>query len=497
MRTRLTNFLSGLQRRLAALDFSPLRERAPAVVTTTVALALILLSIWILREIPHRQVNELLGPSAAAADRMQRLQLENEFRKPLMQMFLGACGLIILYFAWRRLLVADQNARLIAVGHLTSCYTQAVEQLAATEGGQPNLAVRLGGIYALERIARESPRDHWTVMEVLSAYVRRHTAVPSPAPAAGPNGHEPATTAAAETTAPKTPLIDVQAILTVLGRRERGGRREPPGRALNLAGTNLEGADLSQAHLEKANFRDAHLERANLTQSCLDGADLRAAHLERANLMEASLVRAELGGAHLERANLMEARLERAYLMNAHLEDANLLDARLEGAYLILANLEAANLQATHMEGAKLMAAHLERSNLLDARLEKAELGGAHLEGAILRGAELTAANLRRAHLEGANLSQAFMERAMLMAAHLERATLCEANLEGAYLYEAHFEGADLSDACLERASGLTVEQVKAAHNWASARFDPEFRQKLDQDDTSHPAPAASHRAGA
>ena len=494
MRAYLRNLLAGVQRRWDALDFSPLRERASTLAGAALVVVLAAAAIWVLREIPRREVNALLG-SAGAGSAMQRLALENEFRKPLIQLFWGACGLIVLYFAWRRVRAADQNTRLIAAGHIAGCYTQAVAQLAAAEGGQPNLEVRLGGIYALEGIARESARDHWTVMEVLSAYVRRHAPALPPGQAAGANGHEPAPPAAAETTPPKTPGIDIQAILTVLGRRDRKARREPPDRSLNLAGTDLEGADFSQARLEKANLRDARLERANFTQACLDGADLRGAHLERANLMEASLQRAELGGAHLERANLMEARLERAYLMKAHLEDANLMDARLEGAYFILANFEGANLQATHLEGAKLMAAHLERAILVDARLEKAELGGAHLEGAVLRGADLSAANLRRAHLEGANLTQAYLERAILMAAHLERATLAEANLEGAYLYEAHFDGADLREARLERASGLTVEQVKAAQNWASARYDPEFRQMLDQDETPPPAAAESDPA--
>src|SRR3982751_6161439 len=41
-----------------------------------------------------------------------------------------------------------------------------------TKGGGPNLEVRLGAIYALERIPRDSERDHWPIMEVLCAYVR-------------------------------------------------------------------------------------------------------------------------------------------------------------------------------------------------------------------------------------------------------------------------------------------------------------------------------------
>jgi hypothetical protein len=47
---------------------------------------------------------------------------------------------------------------------------------------------------------------------------------------------------------------------------------------------------------------------------------------------------------------------------------------------------------------------------------------------------------------------------------------------------------------CAKRASS---GQVKAAQNWDSARYDPEFRQMLDQDETPHDTPAATNRAGA
>jgi hypothetical protein len=55
-------------------------------------------------------------------------------------------------------------------GHITERYTKAIEQL-----GQQKLAMRLGGIYALERIAKDSERDHPTVVEVLSAFVREES----------------------------------------------------------------------------------------------------------------------------------------------------------------------------------------------------------------------------------------------------------------------------------------------------------------------------------
>ncbi len=63
---------------------------------------------------------------------------------------------------------------------MTDRYTKAIEQL-----GSDKLDVRIGGIYALERIARDSAKDHPTVMEVLTAFIREHSREPWPPPDAG------------------------------------------------------------------------------------------------------------------------------------------------------------------------------------------------------------------------------------------------------------------------------------------------------------------------
>jgi hypothetical protein len=68
------------------------------------------------------------------------------------------------------LYIANRTYRLTQQGQITDRYTRAVEQL-----GSDKLDVRLGGIYALERIAKDSERDHPTVVEVLSAFVREHS----------------------------------------------------------------------------------------------------------------------------------------------------------------------------------------------------------------------------------------------------------------------------------------------------------------------------------
>ena len=64
-------------------------------------------------------------------------------------------------FAAGALLFTARNFALSREGQVTDRYTKAIEQL-----GSDKLDVRIGGIYALERIARDSARDHPTVMEV-------------------------------------------------------------------------------------------------------------------------------------------------------------------------------------------------------------------------------------------------------------------------------------------------------------------------------------------
>jgi hypothetical protein len=121
-----------------------------------------------------------------------------------------------------------RTVELTEQGQVTDRYTKAIEQL-----GSDKLDIRIGAIYALERITRDSPRDHPTVMEVLAAFVREHSREqwPRPEPDAGLPEHK---------TRP-----DVQAAITVIGRRDSTHDR---GR-INLAGANLAGADLTDANL--------------------------------------------------------------------------------------------------------------------------------------------------------------------------------------------------------------------------------------------------------
>jgi hypothetical protein len=119
------------------------------------AAAAIILAVWKLPSLLYGDVSRA-SPDA-------RLQAASGFRTAFVA---GLAGLAAL----GSLAMATRTYRLTQQGQITDRYTKAIEQL-----GSDKLDVRLGGVYALERIARDSERDHATVVEVLIAFVRAHS----------------------------------------------------------------------------------------------------------------------------------------------------------------------------------------------------------------------------------------------------------------------------------------------------------------------------------
>jgi pentapeptide repeat protein len=191
-------------------------------------------------------------------------------------------------------------------GHVTDRYTKAIEQL-----GSQELDVRVGGIYALERVARDSKRDHPTVMEVLSAFIRVHSNQKLPPTDPDSQGLE------------RFSPRDVQAAVAVVGRRDVK-------------------CDTRPLHLTRADLRGANLRKADLTRANLTGAHLSKAHLRDARLCDSRLRDADLSGARLFGADLTGANLTDVKLRSAKLGGANLTGANLTGADLTGADFNAA-----------------------------------------------------------------------------------------------------------------------------------------------------------
>jgi hypothetical protein len=201
---------------------------------------------------------------------------------------IGAGGTVIVGLAgfWANVRNTNKLAGLTEQGQLTDRYSKAIEQL-----GSDKLDVRVGGIYALERVARDSPRDHLTVMEVLAAFIREHSLEQWTQALEG---------AALEGVALQVDATrpDVQAAATVIGRRTIRYDSQP----INLSSAHLPRADLTGAKLA-----DADLAGADLTGAKLPGAWLIGANFSGAILIGTNLSQAFLTGADFTRADLSHA----------------------------------------------------------------------------------------------------------------------------------------------------------------------------------------------
>ena len=239
-------------------------------------------------------------------------------------------------------------------GQTTERFTKAIEQLG--EQGPDKLAVRLGGIYALEQIALDSEELHWPVMEVLTAFLRENSATPSARSVIDtldafehgqPLSWPPEE---AESMQPKL-ATDLQAIATVLGRRPEQRRRHEWGsrRRLDLSGVWLPKAMLQDAHLERANLSGAHLEWSFLMWAHLEDAQLFGAHLNGARLVNAHLEQAQMGG--LSEFGEESAHLKDALLTGAHLEGAFLDETDLTSEQLEMANIDSKTVLPKHLQG--------------------------------------------------------------------------------------------------------------------------------------------------
>lgn len=165
------------------------------------------------------------APSTPASDRAKAI---NDIRTTLLQGLAGVALLSGAFFTWRQLQVSYQ-------GQITQRITAAVEQL-----GSPNPEVRLGAIFALERIADDSPYDRVTIAEVLCSFVKRSgpadPLVARPVPRDAAHKRELALTYRRDDPLPVR-FADRQAAMTVLGRRVQ----VPYHHVLELDRTDLRG----------------------------------------------------------------------------------------------------------------------------------------------------------------------------------------------------------------------------------------------------------------
>jgi uncharacterized protein YjbI with pentapeptide repeats len=245
---------------------------------------------WLWWRLPKQQVDRL---KFTIRDAKVRADVEDNFRKTIGQLLGGAAVLVGAGFAYLQFIQQQRSAHDLLISN------QVAKGFELLGNKERQLQQRLGGIYALEGVMNASREYHQPILEALCVFVRDETkAITGDGP----------------------PATDVQAALTVIGRRDASG--EGP----------FQNPDLANAHVPKAALIRAKLSRANLRNADLSGANLIGADLNAADLSAADLSGATLGDADLTDADLTDANLSGAFLYSAKLYGADLEHADLSGA---------------------------------------------------------------------------------------------------------------------------------------------------------------------
>jgi Pentapeptide repeats (8 copies) len=322
------------------------RDETPASNTPGTRLPLIIIisvltigGIWLFQQNSLRHLNDRINQFGQDIDKLpnssltpvDRVSLEKDqivlerdrinAQNGVYNLLFQGVGLSILgglvFTSWHYLRRTDAQFQNAHDKVITDRFSQAISYLA-----NDKMAVRLGGIYALERLAQDSPSEYWLTIEVLCAFVRERSSrsatietdalqIPTP----GIIDRSPTTSRTGVPASRKQPPstiripTDIQAVMTVLSRRDVS--RDRPDRTIELRETNLRAADLSGIELWGADLWKINLREAQLWKAKLVGAFLGRANLSEASLWQADLEGSNLKGANLHKTNLMNADLRK------------------------------------------------------------------------------------------------------------------------------------------------------------------------------------------
>jgi hypothetical protein len=312
------------------LAFVWIRAVLPYIGAIALAVFIVVL-LWI---VPKRQTDHLVG----VTDK-ERFDSENDARTTLAQIIGGVFVLLGLFATWYtvkisqrtlgisqdNLKVAQDTMRVAQESQFTDRFTKAINQL-----GDKEIDVRLGGIYALERLATESTKDRGAIVEILTAFVRTHASITRETGhldcesstsfvSKMRNGKPTGFSSVNRTSRTLWPPRDVRTVLAILGKGTITDQV-----TVVLSDTDLECAYLAGYDLRNAEMQRTHLEDAWIVGAQLDGASLQGAVGTDAVFEGTSFRDADIRGANLERSrNIDCAKLAEAKLfMAAHLPPA-------------------------------------------------------------------------------------------------------------------------------------------------------------------------------
>lgn len=265
------------------------------------------------------------------------LETENKLRDTLIKLFGGAIVIVGIYLTYRRILASERQAAAFEDGQITERFSRSIEQLGSVdEKGNKNIEIRVGGIYALERISKNSEKDFWPIMEILTSYLREVSLKDKEFIEAKVKDE---TLGLYE----KVLSAEIQAAITVIGRRDITYEKK------NKIGIHLAGSYLPYSIIYQPNFQDAIMSHVNFSKSLIYNANFEETLLNRSNFKGAYAFDANFKNASLTAANFEDTTISGSSFRGADLKSVKWIMADLKEADLT----EAENLDIDELCNAK------------------------------------------------------------------------------------------------------------------------------------------------
>lgn len=363
--------------------------------------------------------------------------------------------------------------------------------------GNSNIAVRIGGLYALQdllgRKTAHANDEKSTSPAVIILRALAALAVDSSQKSENSDGAVPA---------------DVSTALGIIG----SGIKEIESNhglgtlwpSLDLRQGKFAGSVVVSRDLSHTDFRHADLRGSDFFKTKFYESNLRFAQMQGINGSGADFSHAGLSNASfargvnwavpaMETGDLIGSQLSGSTFYNVSGENVKFDGACLAGAIFNNADIRDATFDKADLYGAQFKAARLsglpdknlsfDRANLIEAKFtadesnavltnvsfESADLRKADFSGAILTNVTFHRANLTDAHFEGAVLSNVHFDEAVLARTAFKDAKLTGTSFGGALLQGAVFNGTTLDEVIMTSICGSALPGDRVAVGYCEA----------------------------
>lgn len=381
---------------------------------------------------------------------------------------LGLAALLGAPFLIWRTMIAAQQIQINRESHYTDLFTKAVEQLGADkiekrreftplykrkeekdgrkvlardEDGEPipatrgdgsplgewasieltvpNIEVRHGAMFALDRVAQDSERDLGPILDTLAAYARNNTSGEF-----SHNSKQNQELTIEELEQIPHPRLDIMAAMKVISSHlgssidfELFGEREK----LDCQNVTLRNATLHNLCLSSVNFTGARMEgmdllSTDLSRSVFTRADLSHsqihrtiainAHFDNCEIRNSNIFDSKFSDSSFSKSNIVKTQFQALIMRRVEFHNAQFTNSVIAESDLTDSSFYRANCSQSAFYGVNFKNAHFYRANLYNANFDDCDLAGVSFAGANVIDAKFTESR-------NVDLTDAFTEKVL------------------------------------------------------------------------------------